>query len=258
MLYYIIIIALVFVSAHCLSWRPNKTSKNPNASVVWFAHRGASIDEPENTMPAFKKAVHLKMPGIEIDTVSTKDGVVVCSHNFDLERNTNGFGYIYQMNYKDIKNLNVATKKENICTLEDVFNEIGNDTQINIEIKTHKLFDLKTAYHVVRLIREAQSTHRVIVSSFNALTLWAVKIFNKKIKTGFILKRKEFLPLVFVAHPDSIHPRGDIVTAPLLNFVKQKGLQMNVWTVNSKPAIDWLINQKVDGIITDRLEYCKA
>jgi len=258
MLYYIIIIALVFVSALCLSWRPNKTSKSLNQPAVWYAHRGANSHELENTIPAFKKAILLGLPGIEIDTVSTKDGVVVCSHNFDLERNTNGFGYIHQMNYKDIKNLNVLAKKESICTLEDVFNKLGNDTLINIEIKTHKLFDLKTAYHVVKCIKRAERSQRVIVSSFNAFTLRVVKILNKTIKTGFILQLGEFLPLMFIAHPDYIHPRGDIVTKDLLAYAKKKGLRINVWTVNTKPAIDWLLEQNVDGIITDRLEFYKA
>jgi len=32
-------------------------------------------------------------------------------------------------------------------------------------------------------------------------------------------------------------------------------MKINVWTVNTKPAIDWLIKQGVDGIITDRLEF---
>ncbi len=66
------------------------------------------------------------------------------------------------------------------------------------------------------------------------------------------------LPLVHISRADFINPRSDLVTSSLLRFAGKKGMRINVWTVNTKPAIDWLIEQGVDGIITDRLEYYSA
>ncbi|HEX9466418.1 MAG TPA: glycerophosphodiester phosphodiesterase [Alphaproteobacteria bacterium] len=48
-------------------------------------HRGARGLMPENTLPAFAKALSLGVDTLELDTGITKDGVVVISHNRVLE-----------------------------------------------------------------------------------------------------------------------------------------------------------------------------
>ncbi|HQQ89618.1 MAG TPA: glycerophosphodiester phosphodiesterase family protein, partial [Oscillospiraceae bacterium] len=40
-----------------------------------FAHRGFSGEYPENTMPAFQKAIECGAEGIELDVHLTSDGV---------------------------------------------------------------------------------------------------------------------------------------------------------------------------------------
>ncbi|MFM7462335.1 MAG: glycerophosphodiester phosphodiesterase family protein, partial [Burkholderiales bacterium] len=44
-------------------------------------HRGARGLLPENTLPAFAKALELGVDVLELDTGITKDGVVVISHD---------------------------------------------------------------------------------------------------------------------------------------------------------------------------------
>jgi len=46
-----------------------------------------------------------------------------------------------------------------------------------------------------------------------------------------------------------------LVTKGLVKHCKERGLSINVWTVNNKPAIDWLYELGVDGIITDNPKY---
>ena len=79
---------------------------------------------PENTRLAYEAAVHAGLGGIELDVVQTKDGEIICSHNFDLERETSGFGYIYNKIWSDLKNLNIVTHRggemEQIPRLVDV------------------------------------------------------------------------------------------------------------------------------------------
>ena len=43
-------------------------------------HRGARGLLPENTIPAFMKAIELGVTTLELDVVITKDGQVVLSH----------------------------------------------------------------------------------------------------------------------------------------------------------------------------------
>jgi glycerophosphoryl diester phosphodiesterase len=45
-----------------------------------LAHRGASFDAPENTMPAFRLARQMGADGVELDAQLSKDGEVVIIH----------------------------------------------------------------------------------------------------------------------------------------------------------------------------------
>lgn len=53
-----------------------------------IAHRGASGHRPEHTLAAYELAYWLGADAVELDVVSTKDGVVVCRHDVELSRTT--------------------------------------------------------------------------------------------------------------------------------------------------------------------------
>ena len=69
-----------------------------------ISHRGLKSAAPENTLEALLAAVDSGFRWIEVDVMTTNDRAVVCSHNFDLERETDLFGYVHQSSLKDIKN----------------------------------------------------------------------------------------------------------------------------------------------------------
>ena len=50
-----------------------------------IAHRGASGELPENTLPAFERAVEQQADMIEVDLHTTRDGEVVIRHDAELE-----------------------------------------------------------------------------------------------------------------------------------------------------------------------------
>ena len=54
-----------------------------------IAHRGESVDAPENTLPAYKTAVERGF-GFECDIYLSKDGRVFTFHDRDLKRTTGG------------------------------------------------------------------------------------------------------------------------------------------------------------------------
>ena len=51
------------------------------AKPMIVAHRGASFDAPENTLPAFELARKQKADAIEGDFLLTKDKQIVCIHD---------------------------------------------------------------------------------------------------------------------------------------------------------------------------------
>ena len=58
-------------------------------TLVW-AHRGAGKYAPENTLPAFQKAIEMGADGIELDVRMTKDNQCVVIHDETIKRVSNG------------------------------------------------------------------------------------------------------------------------------------------------------------------------
>jgi glycerophosphoryl diester phosphodiesterase len=53
-----------------------------------FAHRGARIAAPENTLPAFQAALDMHADGVELDVHCSKDGQLMVIHDFDVDATT--------------------------------------------------------------------------------------------------------------------------------------------------------------------------
>ena len=67
------------------------------------AHRGFSAIAPENTLPAFKKAVEAGADGIECDIHLTRDGRFVVCHDGKIDRTSDGSGEISQMTLEELR-----------------------------------------------------------------------------------------------------------------------------------------------------------
>ncbi|CAN6932346.1 unnamed protein product, partial [Brassica oleracea] len=63
---------------------PIQTSRPYN-----IAHRGSNGEIPEETAPAYLRAIEEGADFIETDVLSTKDGVLICFHDFTLQNTTN-------------------------------------------------------------------------------------------------------------------------------------------------------------------------
>lgn len=88
---------------------------NPNLCLV-MAHRGNSSDWtiPENSEAAIMKCVEDKVDIVETDLYTTKDGILVVSHDADLGRETNGSGSIASKTLSQIKQLNLKDRNGNV------------------------------------------------------------------------------------------------------------------------------------------------
>ncbi len=84
-------------------------------------HRGCRGLMPENTIPAFKKAINLGVQTLELDVVVSKDKQVVVSHdpffNPDCTTDPNGnfitkktIGNLYLLDYQEIKKYDVGSR----------------------------------------------------------------------------------------------------------------------------------------------------
>ena len=108
-----------------------------------FAHRGASAHAPENTLAAFLVALQQGADGIELDAKLTADGHVVVIHDQTVDRTTKISGRVRDMPLEALLELDagshfdVAFKGEPIPTLQQVFERMGQEVLINIELSNY-------------------------------------------------------------------------------------------------------------------------
>ena len=97
-------------------------------SVITFAHRGARLDEPENTIPAFRRALEVGATGIETDVWLSADGEVVCAHDAVVARGLRR------------RKIAATTAAElaayGIPRIADVYGELGTAFECSVDVKT--------------------------------------------------------------------------------------------------------------------------
>lgn len=156
-----------------------------NLNNLIIAHRGVhnNIDIPENTLPAFKKALTLNLP-IELDIQLTKDNILVVFHDNNLLRLTSQNKNIKDITYEELSKLNILNTEEKIPTLKQVLDLIKGKVLINIEIKNTK--NIKTI--ATLLIKELELyPNNYIIQSFNPIIIHHLKKNNPTLITGLLI-----------------------------------------------------------------------
>ncbi|HID87936.1 MAG TPA: glycerophosphodiester phosphodiesterase [Anaerolineae bacterium] len=233
-----------------------------------FAHRGAREVAPENTLAAFRAARELGADGVELDVMLSADGEVVVIHDDTLDRTTDGSGRVRDRTLAELKGLDAGSWFDptfaglRIPTLQEVFDLIGGQMVLNIELKSRSLTDEGLEARVVELVERNGLVGSVILSSFNPWAIRRVKRLNPRLATGLLyaedlplpLRRAWLRPLV---RPDALHPHHTMVTLAYVRWAKSRGHSIIPWTVNDPHEMRRLIELGVDGIITDRPKRLK-
>ncbi len=243
------------IFAYRFFWKADlsKVSSGPGFELI--SHRGLTFDWPENTLESFLGAVGKGFKWVEMDIICTKDGILVCAHNYDLERETDIYGYIHQVKLKKVKMAFTGVNKAyqagcRVPTLVEVLEKLPEDIGINIEIKTCSVFDFKGARALKKVLKKYKSRN-VIVSSFNPLSLLIFKAQIGAAPIGLLLESEKYLWTVNWLQPTYLNVRADMINESLLKFTKEKGMGIIVWTVNNREAIKYCFNKQIRGVITD-------
>lgn len=233
-----------------------------------IAHRGANTRAPQNTIPAFAKAIEEHANGFETDVHLTKDGIPVICHNYAIDDTSDGKGKIADYTYEELKKFDFGSyfSKEyagtRIPTLDEFLDFVGpSDTEIiNIELK----YPTSGLHELCQKTLDAVKAHgvleRVIISSFSPKVLAEIKKIEPECKTAFLypssrpdVARMQFNPFITVKkiHADIIHPMALILKKSVVDKAHKLGLKVNVWTVNDRATVNKLLGMGVDGLITD-------
>ena len=103
----------------------------------YYAHRGLhdnNSDSPENSIPAFKKAIDAGY-GIEFDVQLTKDRIPVVFHDDTLKRVCDTEGSAKDYTYAELQEFRLFDTNEQIPKLEDVLALVNGQVPLIIELK---------------------------------------------------------------------------------------------------------------------------
>ena len=225
-----------------------------------YAHRGASGYSPENTMAAFRKAVELGSHGIECDVQMTKDRRLVICHDETLERTTDGKGFIKDLSYNEIRELDAGGwfdsrfKNEKIPELSELLKLVkDNGLLLNIEIKSGIVQYPGIEERIIAEVEDFGLLSKVIISSFNHYSVKKCKEINPSVKTGILYMEGLFEPWNYMKSLgcECAHPFYMALTPEISKELKARGHIINVFTVNDPKASMKLSEMGVDGIITN-------
>lgn len=237
-------------------------------AVKVIAHRGSNKEAPQNTLPAFRKAIEEKTNGFETDVHLTRDGQLVICHNYTIDDTSDGRGRISDFTLEELKKFDFGSYfsedfKGTPLPTADEFLELVAPTDtdiINIEIKSPPDGSPEIVRQTLKTVKKHGVLDRVIISSFDPRVLKAAKELDPRVKTAFLYPTNRpsvCRPIVFpfliarTTNVDIIHPAFLFVTKPVVAIAHKMGLQVNVWTVNDEKTVRFLVDCGVDGIITD-------
>ena len=132
------------------------------------AHRGSSADRPENTLASTRRAIEVGATAVEVDVRTTKDGVLVLSHDATLEHAINGRGKINDKTLAEIQQLDAGTKfdpkfaGERVPTLVQVLTLCKDKIDVLLDLKENgDDYDRKVA----DLVKSHGDPKRIIVGA---------------------------------------------------------------------------------------------
>jgi glycerophosphoryl diester phosphodiesterase len=76
--------------------------------VMNMAHQGGEDELPSNTMYAFRKAIRGGADMLELDVSATRDGKLVVMHDWQVDRTTNGTGFLTDLTLAQVRRLDAA------------------------------------------------------------------------------------------------------------------------------------------------------
>lgn len=229
---------------------------------IIFAHRGDLAHAPENTLPAFQQAIQKGADGVELDVKLTADGHVIVIHDSTVDRTTDGKGHVTSLSFEAIRKLDAGKWFDEkfagtkVPLLEEVFEVVGKDKMINIELKDYTVSHDGLVKKVCELIKRHDNHNQILFSSFFPSTLKIAAQALPEIPRG-LLAMPGLLGLwtrsfgFMFGDYQALHPHISSTSREQMQRAHRIKRRVHVWTVNKPEEIIQLKEWGADGIITD-------
>ncbi|MES2521111.1 MAG: glycerophosphodiester phosphodiesterase [Gemmatimonadota bacterium] len=212
-----------------------------------IAHRGASRERRENTLPAFALALEHGADGIELDVHQTRDGTVIVHHDPVVQIEPGGPGLpLSAMTDAEVTSIRLPGG-DALPTLDSVFELIGDRATVYVEIKGSGM----VASLVACLRRHGGA--RYAVHAFDHRMPVAVREALPGTDIGF-LSASYPLDVAAVLRPagaGALWQHQTLIDESLVQAAHSAGSRVIAWTENDPTHARELIALGVDALCTD-------
>ncbi|MDO5317993.1 MAG: glycerophosphodiester phosphodiesterase family protein [bacterium] len=236
------------------------------------AHRGNDGKMPENTTLAWPNAVKLGAQMVELDVKRCKTGELVIMHDATVDRTTNGKGYVTNLTFSAIRELEANYRKGKpipgcpsvkVPTFEEAIDSIPADAEVwinchcapNTAVEVAKIIKakgrLKQAFIAMSLkaIAQARKVVPEILTCNMSRTFTGVQAYHKPWppeKSTLYAKQTvenkcQFLQLLAPCSKDDIKMMHDA------------GVKVSYFHCENPEKVKALVDLGVDFILTDNL-----
>jgi glycerophosphoryl diester phosphodiesterase len=222
-------------------------------SPLVIAHRGASGELPENTLPAYELALTQGSDMIEIDLHTTRDGAIVITHDENLE-SLGGSGEVADATLEEIRRLDAGGGAV-VPTLEEVLDAFGGRIPFNLELKRGSRAEypgMESA--ALGEVARRGLLERTLFSSFFDPVLEALRRVSPEARIALLVSRR--FPQGAIQRAQSVgaealNPERSVVNRELVESAHREGLAVYVFTVDDERDMRRLLDMGVDGLFTN-------
>ncbi|MEK6890121.1 MAG: glycerophosphodiester phosphodiesterase family protein [Nanoarchaeota archaeon] len=280
----LIILSLVLISlVYLFFYEPSYSGPIENSEkTLIISHRSFGNHAPDNSLTGAKLALANGLDGIDVDGQMTSDGELIIFHDLTLGRLTNGTGKVNDTSLDYILSLDLGKKfKGNfngsyVATFEDFLNSVNGSAIYMVELKVASTSDTGIEKRAAEIIDKYNAYNWVYLSSFNPVVLHRLEKIDSRINTVFIFMdtnwNKELLAeieegvrvdLPWFLRQEPIRRAIRKIIAPdllsvnhkvdeeTINRLIKKGYPIFLWSPNNQSDINYNLNKKPYGIITD-------
>ena len=227
-----------------------------------IAHRGDSVNAPENTLPAFELAIEAGATAVEMDRRCTADGHVVVLHDKSIDRSTDGTGTLADLSLEQVRRLDAGAwfderfAGEKVPILEEVFERLVDRVPLVLHVKDAGCGIEEV---VARETHRRDAVDRVTVSSDHREVLAVMQRLAPEVATTWIAWFRDWRWWMWYvagkvrrlgAH--RVSPPAKQVTGAMVEYFHGQGIAVRAWGVGRDESLARrLISLGVDGMTFD-------
>jgi glycerophosphoryl diester phosphodiesterase len=219
---------------------------------ITFAHRGGRADVPENTLPAFRRALSLGASGLESDARLSGDHQVVLVHDATVRRGLRRIR-VAALPAAELAELGVPR-------LTDLYAELGSGYELSLDLR-----EPEVAGPVLEVARAQGALGRLWLCSSDVEVLGRVHQADRQVRLVHSARRRGYGDAL-ERHAAGLAREGVAAlnlhetqwSMGVVALAHRFGLLAFAWDVREARRIHALLGMGIDGVYSDYVERMVA